>query len=108
MKLLRYYWGVGEALQCPFCLTAAILQKESKNPQWEYSCDFCPWDILEGSDCFSAASKKLGALLENEHVAVLRITRNPEWCAYSIKRLNRWLKKIEKMEKENDKETDKA
>ena len=64
-------------------------------------CNFCSWVILEGVECLSNRFCRVRGF-ELFAINSLRVTRDPAWCKYSIKRLSRWLKKIEKMEKEND------
>lgn len=83
-KLRRHYEGKAKVNRCPFCVMV---------PQ--QGCDICPWEIIEGTDCFAYACKVYG---KAKTPSALRSNlRFKKWKVLRLGQLRVW-KEIFKLE----------
>jgi len=78
-ELLAHYKGEKEVEDCPLCYVA---------PQ----CGDCLWIIFDKAGCEHYAQKFYS---KRNTAAGLRVDCRLRWRKHSIKRLNRWIKRLE-------------
>ena len=80
-QLLKHYRRRTTLRDCPLCKD--FLGKE-------VSCKVCPWFVIEGSGCSSAARK----FKASENIQSLRIKRKRSWSRMRVNQLKNWIKII--------------
>jgi hypothetical protein len=99
-ELYSHYLGhdegfVEDGKDCPFCDIAEGIHEEAvlKGSKSRYSCDFCIWSIMDGVECTDYYDEyfehEVGFALEDA-----RNEREQAWKDDSIRRLERWARKL--------------